>query len=242
MGYENELAGFAEEYWDDYEDMYVGEHEGECENAVDSSDYIERWYRDCDPEDGSSCEFVSTVEDYDTFVNCGAIEDMVDAITSNVTDVDSDESCGIHIHVDQNHFTTLHYYNAVKFMNTLEHDYLIYSVAGREDGRYHNRVFRRIDGSYPTCIDSKSVRVSRRNHLGTVEFRVFQATTNADTIKRSFQFVHAVTAFTDPEIFENSIDSFVEFVKNEDGYGILIRHLEEEFINAQKGGHYLPCN
>lgn len=232
MGFENELVGWDEDC--DYcigIDQYDGYGCGDCEgcDAVADSPYYARWYPDCDPDEGGfNIELVSTVEDYETFVEDGGIEDMISAAENNIAGVSADYSCGIHIHIDKQHFSNISMYNAMIFMNNENNNELIYNCCGREDGEYHYIRDQEITrfpissthANIYTAAGSGRIRYSSEH--GTIEYRTFQATTDVETIKAYFQFAHAVTTFARPENFINDSEYFKRFVEeNSEDYSIL---------------------
>lgn len=240
MGYENELSGHGSEgCCSGYNKDYDHEESCGCEacTVVEESRYIQKWYEDCPPDDDGYClEFCSTVEDYETFVINGAIEEMIGVIEDNVTDVSNPENCGIHIHVDLQHYTPLSMYNAMKFMNTRENNDIIYSICDRSDGDHHWIRSKEI-GSFHLNTSFMSAyslagssRCLRNGEYNTLEYRTFLASTDVDTIKRYFQFVHAMTIFSRPMTFENTAEAFFNFVTESEDYPILKTFLERENV------------
>lgn len=198
---------------------YYSEDENESyDSVVNNCRYLDHWY-----PDGSICgempvEWVTDPFEYDEWMN-GGIDNVIECIEDCGYSIETDDSCGIHIHVQRTDVTHRMFYNAYKF---IEEGYIfnefVSIIAGRDDGNYHEAYGQYGNGvdtkeNYKTgrCLHGHGARLAYR--FNTIEFRIFQSVVDATRIKVYMQFVNALLEFGKVKNYKHDYKAFIDFVE-----------------------------
>lgn len=125
-----------------------------------------------------------------------------------------DPSCGIHIHIDQNAFTSkTHIYKFIKFF-AKNHDFVEW-LADRPPNQYWEHI---TPGSIKSILAGGGQRYSSiNNNRKTLEVRCFASTTSATQIARNYEFLHALWDYTRQSVRMDA-KSFIDTTKSKTIY------------------------
>ena len=173
-----EVETFHETEWDGCE------RDDDAENVISESQFFEEYHEDGSLPNGDT-EFTTSIftDDDITDVAC-EVEELIHPC------FETDKSCGIHIHVDQDQFTPASFYELYKFFNSDQYEDYVFNLAGRCDGDHHYGNDFDVIG-LADCTD-KFQRVAWRTDMKTVEFRIFQSSTEANTIEKYLRSVQSL--------------------------------------------------
>lgn len=131
-------------------------------------------------------------------IHLEAFKTFFDALIRNNSDLVAKENCGLHVHIDRKKLSTLHIANLCLLLNNKTNEKEITQIAGRRANNYCERT----EHSYLdfTTHNNQSNRYRRVNltNQGTVEIRMFAATTDYEKFKIRLEFTQAVVDYTRP--------------------------------------------
>lgn len=119
------------------------------------------------------------------------------ALDENGSDLEAQNSCGMHVHIDRSKMSTLHVANLCLLLNKEENDGAIRAIAGRQANSYCKKVAHNY-GNFTS--GQQGDRYSRVNLTPskTVELRLFASTTNYKDFCKRLEFTQAVVDYTRP--------------------------------------------
>jgi hypothetical protein len=141
-------------------------------------------------------------------------------------------TCGMHIHISKNNFTTWHLYRFLKFF--VENKEFIVAISQRkmeklkkwaniEDDNDSSLIYKakKKDGN-----SERYVAINLKNSA-TIEIRIFRGTLNINSFMKNIEFAHALFMYT-KENKEISLDGFKMYIQSSCDYSNL-----KKFINLK---------
>jgi hypothetical protein len=141
-------------------------------------------------------------------------------------------TCGMHIHISKNNFTTWHLYRFLKFF--VENKEFIVSISQRkmeklkkwaniEDDNDSSLIYKakKKDGN-----SERYVAINLKN-TQTIEIRIFRGTLNFNSFMKNIEFAHALFMYT-KENKDVSLDGFKMYIESSCDYSNL-----KKFINLK---------
>jgi hypothetical protein len=141
-------------------------------------------------------------------------------------------TCGMHIHISKNNFTTWHLYRFLKFF--VENKEFIVAISQRkmeklkkwaniEDDNDSSLIYKakKKDGN-----NERYVAINLKN-TATIEIRIFRGTLNINSFMKNIEFSHALFMYT-KENKEISLDGFKMYIQSSCDYSNL-----KKFINLK---------
>ena len=141
-------------------------------------------------------------------------------------------TCGMHIHISKNNFTTWHLYRFLKFF--VENKEFIVAISQRkmeklkkwaniEDDSDSSLIYKakKKDGN-----SERYVAINLKN-TATIEIRIFRGTLNINSFMKNIEFAHALFMYT-KENKEISLDGFKMYIQSSCDYSNL-----KKFINLK---------
>jgi len=141
-------------------------------------------------------------------------------------------TCGMHIHISKNNFTTWHLYRFLKFF--VENKEFITSISQRKIEKL--KKWANIEDDNDTSLiykakkkDGNSERYVAINlkNTKTIEIRIFRGTLNLNSFMKNIEFSHALFMYT-KENKEVSLDGFKSYIQSSCDYSNL-----KKFINLK---------
>lgn len=130
----------------------------------------------------------------------------------------AEDTCGLHIHISRAPFSLPTQGRMIAFMNNPHNAEFLQEIGDREFNSYSHQDTSR---SVASILRGGGERynVLNLNNKATLEFRLFQGTTNFNTIKRSMQFCLAIAEYcknlTMPVKEFTKHENFVEWIKTQ---------------------------
>jgi hypothetical protein len=141
-------------------------------------------------------------------------------------------TCGMHIHISKNNFTTWHLYRFLKFF--VENKEFITSISQRKIEKL--KKWANIEDDNDTSLIYKAkkkdgnseryVAINLKNSQ-TIEIRIFRGTLNINSFMKNIEFSHALFMYT-KENKEISLDGFKNYIQSSCDYSNL-----KKFINLK---------
>ena len=141
-------------------------------------------------------------------------------------------TCGMHIHISKNNFTTWHLYRFLKFF--VENKEFIVSISQRkmeklkkwaniEDDNDSSLIYKakKKDGN-----SERYVAINLKNSQ-TIEIRIFRGTLNTNSFMKNIEFAHSLFMYT-KENKDISLDGFKSYIESSCDYSNL-----KKFINLK---------
>jgi hypothetical protein len=141
-------------------------------------------------------------------------------------------TCGMHIHISKNNFTTWHLYRFLKFF--VENKEFIVSISQRkmeklkkwaniEDDNDSSLIYKakKKDGN-----SERYVAINLKN-TATIEIRIFRGTLNINSFMKNIEFAHALFMYT-KENKDITLDGFKTYIETSCDYSNL-----KKFINLK---------
>ena len=144
------------------------------------------------------------------------------------TTIKTNESCGIHVHMNRATLTPLQIGKMFRFINDPNHGTFISKVAGRYDTSYARRAER------AHVTDAPRFGVAKYSMLNvlpknTIELRMFAGSSKYGTIIKNLEFTKALVDWTAPStagVKDVTVDHFQNFIKtNHRDYPVLAKFL-----------------
>lgn len=141
-------------------------------------------------------------------------------------------TCGMHIHISKNNFTTWHLYRFLKFF--VENKEFIVSISQRKMEKL--KKWANIEDDNDTSLIYKAkkkdgnseryVAINLKNSQ-TIEIRIFRGTLNLNSFMKNIEFSHALFMYT-KENKDISLDGFKSYIESSCDYSNL-----KKFINLK---------
>jgi hypothetical protein len=141
-------------------------------------------------------------------------------------------TCGMHIHISKNNFTTWHLYRFLKFF--VENKEFIVSISQRKMEKL--KKWANIEDDNDTSLIYKAkkkdgnseryVAINLKNSQ-TIEIRIFRGTLNINSFMKNIEFAHALFMYT-KENKDVSLDGFKLYIESSCDYSNL-----KKFINLK---------
>lgn len=148
--------------------------------------------------------------------------------------LEANNSCGLHVHMDRKSLSFLRLGKIMEFINREDNANFITKVAGREQNSYCRRDISK-DLYFPKDNQNGGDRYSALNlqPQATVEFRLFNSTTNFHEFMSRLEFVQALWEFVQPGVAKGlsslkqatSHEAFIQYVQSQgrNGFPYLIK-------------------
>lgn len=152
-------------------------------------------------------------------------------------------TCGMHIHVSKNLFTTWHLYRFMKFFQ--DNKSFVIKVSQRKEDQFNRWAGFADSGENPEFIgDNLIIKVKNKTTHGrnrylainlenehTVEIRIFRGTVKYPSFMKNIEFIHSVYEYTQSTNAEDmSLEGYIEFSKK--------YHYLNTFLETKK---LIPC-
>ena len=141
-------------------------------------------------------------------------------------------TCGMHIHISKNNFTTWHLYRFLKFF--VENKEFIVSISQRKMEKL--KKWANIEDDNDTSLIYKAkkkdgnseryVAINLKNSQ-TIEIRIFRGTLNLNSFMKNIEFAHSLFMYT-KENKDISLDGFKSYIESSCDYSNL-----KKFINLK---------
>jgi len=141
-------------------------------------------------------------------------------------------TCGMHIHISKNNFTTWHLYRFLKFF--VENKEFIVAISQRKMEKLKKWANIEEDSDSSLIYKAKKkdgnseryVAINLKN-TATIEIRIFRGTLNINSFMKNIEFAHALFMYT-KENKEISLDGFKTYIQSSCDYSNL-----KKFINLK---------
>ena len=229
--------------------LYAGtEVEIECKDksgdvdTVKESSLSETLYLKSDGSLQDGFEIVSHPMDREYITSHkGDFEELFGALVSNGARSWDTDTCGMHVHLSKNQFTTLHIYKLLRFV--YDNQSLILRLSGRKSIEKLNEWANVADnGTAPLAIRKAKDGNNRRyeainlQNRRTVEFRIFRGSLNPKRYFQNLDTVFALFYFTkNASLRALTEESFLAYVeKNRKEYTYLAQFLNPKEAKTDK--------
>ena len=141
-------------------------------------------------------------------------------------------TCGMHIHISKNNFTTWHLYRFLKFF--VENKEFIVSISQRKMEKLKKWANIEDDSDFSLIYKAKKkdgnseryVAINLKN-TATIEIRIFRGTLNNNSFMKNIEFAHSLFMYT-KENKDISLDGFKSYIESSCDYSNL-----KKFINLK---------
>lgn len=143
------------------------------------------------------------------------------------------DNTGLHVHVSRQVFTPLILTKVLQFVNDPENNAFVDNIAGRPSVRHTAKfIAPKMGGNLFNLERNSAVNIVSKN---TVEFRLFKATLDYETLAMRLEFVDAIIRWMyekSPPLRKLKVISFIDFVHRNarHRYPELSNHLKREFV------------
>jgi hypothetical protein len=193
----------------------------------------EHWYFKTDGSLTDGFEIVTHPMTFNYIKNCeSTFSDSLKLLVENGYNSYDANTCGMHIHISKNNFTTWHLYRFLKFF--VENKEFIVSISQRKMEKL--KKWANIEDDNDTSLIYKAKKKDGNNeryvainlkNSQTIEIRIFRGTLNLNSFMKNIEFAHSLFMYT-KENKEISLDGFKAYIETSCDYSNL-----KKFINLK---------
>lgn len=143
------------------------------------------------------------------------------------------DTCGLHVHMSKDYFSTIHLY---KFMKLMYENGLFWSVVSRRRIQAFDRWCSTKKDKHEICYESKHKRNSDSRYTAlnitehTIECRIFRGTLNKDSFVGNIEILLSMVDFTRvTSIRDISLENYRKFIHEQKTYKYAEKLLEKIF-------------
>lgn len=120
--------------------------------------------------------------------------------------------CGMHVHISRNAFTALSFGKFLQFINDEANLGFITKIAGRSKSHYTKFIKKKVTDCMRPLTGDKYEAVNLR-HTNTLEVRIFKGNSRKEGFFKNIEFVHAVWNFSnDTSLTQLSYTDFLKWI------------------------------